>query len=114
MDKKREKGGTDLALIRLTEKPYRQLCRHAPDSDYVLEGLEYLEQFPVMLPDHLQDNFLFDYWQEFKKKDSSVYVLRFEIIHLVYSDFLERAAIMEFEGKEHYHRAEENAYLLTQ
>lgn len=113
LDKVRVNGGTDIALIRLTNAPYKQHRRETPESDYAPEGFEYFGNHPEMLPEHLKDVDLWEHWADFKKQNSYVYVLRFEIIHLIYSEFLERAAIMEFDGKMKLNVAERAAYLLT-
>ena len=42
-------GGKRIALIRLTEIPYKENLANMPDGDYAAEGFEYLHKHPELI-----------------------------------------------------------------
>ena len=72
-------GGRRVATIRLTQKPYRENTREAPEEDYEQEGLAYLQQLGAKV-DGLSPEALWRAWHVFPRV---LWVVRFELIEVL-------------------------------
>ena len=77
-DKSPRFKGHQVAVIRLTVKPYKEPTKMAPESDWEAEGFAYLSSIGAkvngMTPEEL--------WQIWHSQDSSLWVVRFELIEI--------------------------------
>lgn len=112
MDKKRNEGGNDIALIKIMESRL-EYPQNVPESDYVAEGFEYLDLHPEMLQERNSDFALWQTWEQYRKSYSPMFLLRFTVLHVFYCEWLERAAIFEFESGMKRTEAEALAYTIT-
>lgn len=74
-------GGKQVAMIRLTQDPYRENTADAPDADYEAEGLAWMER--EMLPifqNKRRFTFANDFWDAWKNEAEDVWVVRFELV----------------------------------
>lgn len=68
--------GKQVAVIRLTENPYRQNTADAPDTDFEAEGLAWMEEQGILIRKHVPRVF----WRAWKLAKETVYVVRFELL----------------------------------
>lgn len=69
-------GGHQIAVIRLTDKPYKEATCKAPPQDWEAEGFAYLSSIGAkvngLTPVEL--------WQRWLHSDKKLWVVRFEIV----------------------------------
>lgn len=77
--------GQQVGVIRLTQSPYQERLRDAPDSDYAAEGLAWMEERGLKC-DGLPAR---TFWRAWKISNPLVWVVRFKIINPVqdWTDF---------------------------
>jgi len=71
-------GGHQIAVVKLTQRPYKEPLRNAPDSDWEAEGFAYLTEIGAKV-NGITPRELWDMW---KQTWDTEWVIRFEIIEL--------------------------------
>ncbi len=75
-DRSQRFHGHQIAVIRLTRKPYKESSALAPDRDWEAEGFAYLSSIGAkvdgMTPEEL--------WNDWHENPRQLYVVRFEIV----------------------------------
>jgi len=96
-DRRPDRGGEHLAVLRLTAAPTWEPQSQMPDSDYAAEGWAWLYDYPEYAPLQI-DGLPIDPLQEFSRetfrlwqsRDYSQWVVRFELVELLATDYLDR------------------------
>lgn len=79
-------GGSHVAYIRLTRRPYFEPIAQMPDDDYVLEGFKYLYEHPEIRPKMIfgekvtRETFSWDWFCDWRASGESLWVVRFELV----------------------------------
>lgn len=69
-------GGRQVATIRLTQDPYKQSTRDAPEDDFEAEGFAYLAERGIKV-DGLRPEVL---WRAWQLQPQMLWVVRFELM----------------------------------
>ena len=75
-DRQPRYGGRQVAVIELTQDPYRESTAKAPESDWEAEGFAWL-QFNLIKVDGLWPNVLWRAWHVYPQM---LWVVRFELV----------------------------------
>lgn len=76
-DKGPRMGGKQVAIIRLTKAPYREYMADAPEADFEAEGLKWMAERGLSLPNHCTPYVL---WATWKAMNTRLWVIRFEVV----------------------------------
>lgn len=68
--------GSQVGIVRLTEKPYKESTGQMPADDYENEGLAWMEEQLLLIREISPRQF----WQEWIETNETIWVIRFEII----------------------------------
>lgn len=69
-------GGKQVGIIRLTRAPYQEYLNDAPASDYIAEGLRWMEQQGRLVNGREPTNF----WYLWRSENPLVWVIRFVLV----------------------------------
>ena len=75
-------GGTQIALIRLTETPYKESTADIPDDDWKGEGFAYMQQHRQLVNGVTPQEF----WDKWKREPEEMWVIRFEVVEVITSE----------------------------
>jgi hypothetical protein len=84
-DKSPRYGGKKFGEIQLVEQPYQQNMINAPDSDYILEGFEFMAANNIKCGKFIPTP---AYWRAWKASREIVWVVRFQILNITDNDLL--------------------------
>ncbi len=74
-DKSPRFHGHQVAVVQLTQKPYKELTRLAPESDWEAEGFAYLSFISAKIDGYKP----IELWQMWHAEDMELWVVRFSI-----------------------------------
>lgn len=78
-DKRPDFGGKAVALLRLSQTPYKERSDKIPLVDWINEGFEYLQTRGKKVNGRTPK----DFWEEWQAKPETLWVIRFEIVELL-------------------------------
>lgn len=87
-------GGAQIALIRLTETPYKENTADIPDDDWEGEGFAYMQHHRQLVNGIAPREF----WDKWKREPEEVWVIRFEVVKLVTGEFDGQTGHHDFAG----------------
>ncbi len=93
-DKNPAWGGSQVALIQLTEAPYKENTADIPDEDWVSEGLAHLESIGEEIDGKTPRQF----WDAGKDEAEDVWVIRFEVVLKPVPDIDPKTGVHDFRG----------------
>lgn len=87
-------GGSQVALIQLTEAPYKENTADIPDEDWVNEGFEYLES----IGEKVNGKTPREFWDAWKAEAEDIWVIRFEVVLENVPDIDPKTGVHAFRG----------------
>lgn len=78
-DQRPKRGGKPIAMLRITDRPYRMNSADATEEDYEIEGFAYLEEQGQTFG-HEEPR---RYWEAAKAAKADVCVIRFQVVDIL-------------------------------
>lgn len=94
-DRNPQWGGSQVALIQLTDTPYKENTSKIPDEDWINEGFAYLES----IGEKVNGKTPREFWDAWKNDAEDIWVIRFRVVLENRSELDPRSGRHEFKGE---------------